>query len=219
MASYIKTLKEDNGDITYPQTLGSAVLLTGGADLETELAGKATTTSVNNKISIGDVQSTDIVSNAVTTAKIDSGAVITSKIGDYAVTTNKIDAGAITTVKIAGSAVTDAKLAHDANFSSEKKIGKVGNNYLYKLIFSDTSASAVNTWKALSTTISTTNLVGIVSIKGTIKGSGATEYYPMNSDGANFIVYFSGGTFSERHSGSYYNSKAIYVEVEFLRSV
>lgn len=80
MASYIKTLKEDNGDITYPQTLGSAVLLTGGADLETELAGKASAASVAGKIDIGDVQSSDIVSEAVTTAKIADGAVTADKI-------------------------------------------------------------------------------------------------------------------------------------------
>lgn len=43
MATYIKTLKEDNGDITYPQTVGGAVLLTGGNDLETTLAAKANT--------------------------------------------------------------------------------------------------------------------------------------------------------------------------------
>ena len=209
MATYIKTLKEDNGDITYPQTVGSAVLLTGGGDLETTLNAKAAQTAVDGKISIGDVQSTDIVANAVTTNAINGSAV----------TAAKLASNAVTTAKIANANVTDAKLAHDANFSSEKKIGKVGNNYLYKLIFSDTAASAVNTWKALSATLSMTNFVGIVSIKGTIKGGGATEYYPMNSESQNFIVYFSNGTFSERHSNAYYNNKAIYVEVEFLRSV
>ncbi len=38
MATYIKTLKEDNGDITYPQTKAGAVLLDSGTDLETELS-------------------------------------------------------------------------------------------------------------------------------------------------------------------------------------
>ena len=170
MAEYIKTLKEDNGDITYPVTLASAVSMTGGVDLEATINSKASAASVNNKIDIGDVQSTDIVANAVTTNAINGSAV----------TAAKLASNAVTTAKIANANVTDAKLAHDANFSSEKKIGKVGNNYLYKLIFSDTSATAVNTWKALSTTISTTNFVGIVSIKGTIHGGGATEYYPMN---------------------------------------
>lgn len=80
MATYIKTLKEDNGDITYPQTKGSAVLLDGGSDLETVLAAKADASTVNQKITVGDVQSTDIVANAVTTAKIADGAVTPAKI-------------------------------------------------------------------------------------------------------------------------------------------
>lgn len=80
MASYIKTLKEDNGDITYPQTLGSAVLLTGGADLETELAGKASAAAVAGKIDIGDVQTSDITAGAVTNAKIANSTISQSKI-------------------------------------------------------------------------------------------------------------------------------------------
>lgn len=80
MASYIKTLKEDNGDITYPQTKGSAVLLDGGSDLESVLAAKADASTVNQKITVGDVQSTDIVANAVTTAKIADNAVTSDKI-------------------------------------------------------------------------------------------------------------------------------------------
>ena len=93
MASYIKTLKEDNGDITYPQTKGSAVLLDGGSDLETVLAAKADASTVNQKITVGDVQSTDIVANAVTTAKIANGAVTSAKIADGAVTQDKIMGG------------------------------------------------------------------------------------------------------------------------------
>lgn len=80
MASYIKTLKEDNGDIIYPQTKGSAVLLDGGSDLESVLATKADASTVNQKITVGDVQSTDIVANAITTAKIANGAVTSGKI-------------------------------------------------------------------------------------------------------------------------------------------
>lgn len=91
MATYIKTLKEDNGDITYPQTKGSAVLLEGGSDLETVLAAKADASTVNQKITIGDVQSTDIVANAVTTAKIADSNVTTAKLANGAVTAAKID--------------------------------------------------------------------------------------------------------------------------------
>lgn len=80
MAEYIKTLKEDNGDITYPVTQAGAVLLSGGGDLETTLNAKASQTAVDGKIDIGDVQSSDIVANAVTTAKIADGNVTTAKI-------------------------------------------------------------------------------------------------------------------------------------------
>lgn len=101
MATYIKTLKEDNGDITYPQTTGGAVLLSGGSDLETVLAGKASTSAVNGKISIGDVQYTDLVSNSVRTAAIQ----------DLNVTTGKIANGAVTGVANNATAVGSAKLA------------------------------------------------------------------------------------------------------------
>lgn len=90
MATYIKTLKEDNGDITYPETLASAVYVTGGGDVETALSSKATTASVSNKIDKGDVQTSDIASSAVTTAKIDDGAVTTAKIADDNVTKAKL---------------------------------------------------------------------------------------------------------------------------------
>ena len=90
MAEYIKTLKEDNGDITYPVTQAGAVLLSGGGDLETTLNAKASQTAVDGKIDIGDVQSTDIVSNAVTTAKIADGNVTTAKVANEAITTAKI---------------------------------------------------------------------------------------------------------------------------------
>lgn len=90
MAEYIKTLKEDNGDITYPVTQAGAVLLSGGGDLETALNAKASQTAVDGKIDIGDVQSTDIVANAVTTAKIADGNVTTAKVANEAITTAKI---------------------------------------------------------------------------------------------------------------------------------
>lgn len=64
MATYIKDLKEDNGDITRPVTEAGAVLLSGGGDLETTLASKADQTDVDSKISIGDVQGTDLSANA-----------------------------------------------------------------------------------------------------------------------------------------------------------
>lgn len=112
MATYIKTLKEDNGDITYPQTLASAVLTNGGSDVEAQLATKASAADLVNKITKGaaDVQTADIASSAVTEAKIASNAVTTAKIKDANVTAAKLASNAVTTAKIADGAVTAAKL-------------------------------------------------------------------------------------------------------------
>lgn len=110
MATYIKTLKEDNGDITYPQTKAEAVLLNNGSDLETALAAKADASTVNQKITVGDVQSTDIVANAVTTAKIADSNVTAAKLASNSVETAKIADGAVTSDKLAWSALTSYHL-------------------------------------------------------------------------------------------------------------
>lgn len=82
MATYIKTLKEDNGDITYPQTKGSAVLLNNGSDLETELS---------QYVTAEDIASTSAVTPTITTAMIADSAVTEAKIADDAVTSDKVD--------------------------------------------------------------------------------------------------------------------------------
>jgi hypothetical protein len=72
MATYIKTLKEDNGDITYPQTKAGAVLLTGGGDLETELAKYVTAEDIASTSALTPPVTTNMIANnAVTSAKID----------------------------------------------------------------------------------------------------------------------------------------------------
>ena len=82
MATYIKTLKEDNGDITYPQTKAGAVLLNNGSDLETELS---------QYVTADDISSTSALTPPVQTNMIANGAVTTGKIANKAVTTDKID--------------------------------------------------------------------------------------------------------------------------------
>lgn len=71
MASYVKTLKEANGDITYPQTLSSAVITTGGTDLETEMAKYVTATDIASTSALTPpVQTNMIADAAVTSAKL-----------------------------------------------------------------------------------------------------------------------------------------------------
>lgn len=71
MATYIKTLKEDNGDITYPQTKAEGVLLNNGSDLETELS---------QYVTAEEIGSTSDVTPAITTAMIADGAITDDKI-------------------------------------------------------------------------------------------------------------------------------------------
>lgn len=82
MATYIKTLKEDNGDITYPQTKAGAVLLNNGSDLETELS---------QYVTAEDIASTSALTPPVQTNMIANGAVTTGKIANASVTSDKID--------------------------------------------------------------------------------------------------------------------------------
>ena len=82
MATYIKTLKEDNGDITYPQTKAGAVLLSNGSDLETELS---------QYVTAEDIASTSALTPPIQTNMIANGAVTTGKIANKAVTSDKIN--------------------------------------------------------------------------------------------------------------------------------
>ena len=92
MATYIKTLKEDNGDITYPQTKAGAVLLNNGSDLETELSQYVTAEDISSTSALTPPVQTNMIANgAVKSDKIASGAVTTAKIANKAVTTDKID--------------------------------------------------------------------------------------------------------------------------------
>ena len=72
MATYIKTLKEDNGDITYPQTKAGAVLLNNGSDLETELSQYVTAEDIASTSALTPPVQTNMIANgAVTSNKMD----------------------------------------------------------------------------------------------------------------------------------------------------
>lgn len=72
MATYIKTLKEDNGDITYPQTKAGAVILNNGSDLETELSQYVTAEDIASTSALTPPVQTNMIANgAVTSDKID----------------------------------------------------------------------------------------------------------------------------------------------------
>lgn len=72
MTTYIKTLKEDNGDIVYPQTITDAIYTSGGQTLETEISKYVTAEDIASSVtSFGTVTTGMIADGAITAAKID----------------------------------------------------------------------------------------------------------------------------------------------------
>lgn len=111
MATYIKTLKEDNGDIVYPQTTTDAIYTTGGETLETRISKYVTAEDIAQSVaSFGTVTTGMIADDAITTAKIDDDAVTTAKIDDSAVTTAKVADAAITSQKIDWTTIVEDDL-------------------------------------------------------------------------------------------------------------
>ena len=160
MATYIKTLKEDNGDITYPQTKAGAVLLNNGSDLETELS---------QYVTAEDIASTSALTPPVQTNMIADGAVTTGKIANKAVTSDKInwttfDEGewpAFTTATKNNNVNSDgwydqysytipADGAYIANFSQQMTNGGNSNDFQVNLILGTKSlitlASGGSSW-------------------------------------------------------------------------
>ena len=160
MAKYIKTLKEDNGDITYPQTKAGAVLLNNGSDLETELS---------QYVTAEDIASTSALTPPVQTNMIADGAVTTGKIANKAVTSDKInwttfDEGewpAFTTATKNNNVNSDgwydqysytipADGAYIANFSQQMTNGGNSNDFQVNLILGTKSlitlASGGSSW-------------------------------------------------------------------------
>ena len=107
MATYIKTLKEDNGDITYPQTTTDAVLTTSGTTLETEL-GKC--------VKAEEIGSTADITPTITTAMIKDSAVTTTKIADSAVTSAKIDWTTLERTNFANVSISNVNINYQANY-------------------------------------------------------------------------------------------------------
>lgn len=77
MASNIKTLKEDNGDIVYPQTLTGAVYTSNNTALDTELAKYVTAEDIASSVAaFGTVTGGMIDTNTITSSNLNIASVI-----------------------------------------------------------------------------------------------------------------------------------------------
>ncbi len=112
------------------------------------VAGNAITVSDNTpssgKITIA------VTDAAIDTAELASGAVTSAKIADANVTTAKINNAAVTTAKIADANVTTAKLANDAVTSAKIADGTI--------IAGDIAGNAVTTAKILDANVTTAKI-------------------------------------------------------------
>ena len=160
MATYIKTLKEDNGDITYPQTKAEGVLLNNGSDLETELSQYVTAEGIASTSALTPpVQTNMIADGAVTTGKIANKAVTSDKIGWT--TFDESEWPAFTTVTKNNNVNSDgwydqysytipADGAYIANFSQQMTNGGNSNDFQVNLILGTKSlitlASGGSSW-------------------------------------------------------------------------
>ena len=77
MTTYIKTLKEDNGDIVYPQTITDAIYTSGGQTLETEISKYVTAEDIASSVaSFGTVTGSMIDNNTITSSNLNLASVI-----------------------------------------------------------------------------------------------------------------------------------------------
>ena len=189
MATYIKTLKEDNGDITYPQTKASAVLLTNNSDLETELTKYVTAEDIASTSALTPpVQTNMIADGAVTAAKLDSNAVTTAKIADDAVTSAKMDWSTLDGSELGWKYLGQTKLTAAGSTVTFIFPERYSN---YKVYFAGELASGSNVWNdfrfyngstALALDYQVQDITGSTDYYGTSNG----VTYAMNGNGSQY---------------------------------
>lgn len=198
MATYIKTLKEDNGDITYPQTKAGAVLLNNGSDLETELS---------QYVTAEDIASTSALTPPVQTNMIANGAVTTGKIANKAVTSDKVDWTTLSRAKFVKPTIKNVNINYQANYEQgewtcdeaglylvyfyQKIQGAYsGHDFLVKIFKNNTQSSYASIaldWAGISTMALVSLAVGDV-VK--FMSAGGTGSVPT-ADGQAFVVRIS----------------------------
>lgn len=127
MATYTKTLKEDNGDITYPQTLASAVFTSDNSDVQTKL---------NSCVTATEIAPAEGITPSITT----------SMIQDNAVTADKIEGGTSLSTLASGSTVevVGTTTGNSANYAWKYADGRLINFQHYEV-----SGNATTAWGSM----------------------------------------------------------------------
>lgn len=187
MATYIKTLKEDNGDIVYPQTITDAIYTSGGQTLETR---------ISQYVTAEDIASSVASFGTVTTGMLDDGAVTTAKIDDGAVTSQKID---FTTI----------------NYNATPRvIGKFGALNLYEVTVGFTFSSTADTWQDLSSSDTIPTMGWVLSFTGSVYHHSSLSFIPGDASDYAFYYNETSGTIKAKH-GSYFNGYSGYLTVRY----
>lgn len=158
MATYIKTLKEDNGDITYPQTKAGAVYTNEGSDVQTVL---------DDCTRFEEVAATSALTPMVTSSMIDWSTITGSEMG----------------WKYLGQ----AKLTSTAS-SLTFVFPSLYNNYKICIAAELSSSSGSESWNDVrflngSSTISNTHAVFNFDSAATSQGANTNVIYALNGNG------------------------------------
>lgn len=169
MANYIKTLKEDNGDVTYPVTKAGAVYLNSGTDAESKFADCVTAQEIAATSASTPMVGTNMISDkAVTSDKIDWTTMNVYDIGSYS--TSEIQTGA---TWIDGSMIYKKTKAFLTNGSTMQTLSF---DVITGMLVDIRVLVDADSWWAVATTSSNTSNVGI----GTWvyrKTTGAIDFY------------------------------------------
>jgi hypothetical protein len=156
----------ENTTSAHGLTIADVTLSTGTGNVSTTmLASNAVTTA---KITDLNVTTGKIADNAITSAKIADGTIATGDIADSAITTAKINNAAVTTAKIVEEAVTNSRIAADAVTSDKIAADAVGT--------SEIANGAVTSAKIANDTIVDADINSSAAITATkIAGTAVTQ--------------------------------------------
>ena len=155
----------ENVTAAHGLTIANVTVSTGTGNVSTTmLAANAVTTA---KITDANVTTAKIADSAITSAKIADGTIATGDIADSAITTAKIANANVTTAKIEESAVTNSRIAADAVTADKIAADAVGTSEIASL--------AVTTAKIADSAITSAKIADGTIVAGDIADGAITS--------------------------------------------